>query len=78
MQSIANAELKYLSLYINLGIWNSLEVFNDTKFTANKKSILDGLAYVHSSAHSWSFLRIFEAEPNLFDGYKKVDVALVI
>ena len=24
--------------------------------------------------HSWSFLSIFEAEPNIFDGYKKVHV----
>lgn len=37
-----------------------------------KKAFLMGKQMFIPEAHSWNFLSIFEAETNLFDGYKTV------
>ena len=65
-------------IYINLGIRSWFEVFNNTKFTAEKKKILMGKHMSILEVHFWSFLNIFEAETNIFYGYKKVHVMFVI
>ena len=56
-------------------------VLNDTEFTADKRSILNGLIVKHMfilEPHSWSFLSTFETESNLSDAYKKAYVVFFI